>query len=197
MTASSLPATAAEAPTENAQPSKVGLVVASLVGGAVSISLGVYGRVHSPTFEGIYDFGFGAVLPMKAWFTTGAAVLVIFQITSAAWMYGRLPGVPAFPGWVGQAHRWSGTAAFLLTLPVAYHCLWSLGFQSGDTRVLVHSILGCAFYGIFTTKMLCLHSSRVSSSALPLFGSAAAVVLTGIWLTSSLWFFQNFGFPGV
>ena len=38
---------------------------------------------------------------------------------------------------------WRGQSfAFLATLPVAYHCLWSLGFNGGhaDTRVLVHSI---------------------------------------------------------
>ena len=30
---------------------------------------------------------------------------------------------PFMPRWVPFLHRWSGTAAFVLTLPVAYHCL--------------------------------------------------------------------------
>ena len=50
----------------------------------------------------------------------------------------------------------AGTAAFVVYLPVAYHCLWSLGFQDTDTRVLAHSLLGCAFYGAMATKLLAL-----------------------------------------
>jgi hypothetical protein len=172
-------------------------VVAVMIGAAVSIALGTYGRVHTPTGQGIATFGFPAVLPMKAWFTTGAAALVIVQITSALWLYGRLPGVGSAPKLVGPVHRWSGTVAFLLTLPVAYHCLWALGFQDTDTRVLAHSLLGCAFYGVFTTKMLILRSERVADWALPVVGAALATVLVALWTTSSLWFFQNFGFPGV
>ena len=69
--------------------------------------------------------------------------------------------------------------------------------QSTDTRVLVHSLLGCAFYGAFTTKMLVLRSNRVPVYSLPSMGALLFVVLTGIWLTSSLWFFRTIGFPGV
>ena len=32
-------------------------------------------------------------------------------------------------------HRWTGRLAFVLTLPVAYHCIFKLGFRHGDTRV--------------------------------------------------------------
>ena len=36
---------------------------------------------------------------------------------------------------------WFATVAlaFLFSLPVVYHCLWSLGFQSGSTRVLLQA----------------------------------------------------------
>ena len=67
------------------------LVVAS-VGAAVALALGVYAKVHTPTFQGIVAFGFPAVLPMKAWFTTIAASLALAQAVSAMWLYGRLPG---------------------------------------------------------------------------------------------------------
>ncbi|MEZ5226408.1 MAG: DUF6529 family protein [Acidimicrobiales bacterium] len=174
-----------------------GLLPLMAVGAAVAISLGVYGRLHQPTGQGITAFGFPAVLPMKAWFATGAAVLGLGQALSAAWMWGRLPGAGSAPAWLGHAHRWLGTAAFLLTLPVAYYCLWALGFQQTTTRVLVHSLLGCAFYGIFVTKMLALRSSRLGSLGLPLLGGALVATLTAIWFTSSLWFFTNVGFPGV
>ena len=173
------------------------VLTVAAIGGAVAVALGIYGRLHTPAGQGIFDFGFGAVLPMKAWFTTGAAALVVVQLATAAWMWGRLPGAGSAPRWAAQVHRWSGTVAFLFTLPVAYHCLWSLGFQTTTTRVLVHSILGCAFYGAFVTKMLVLHSERMPPKSLPIAGGFLAALLTGIWFTSSLWFFQNFGFPGM
>ena len=111
-------------------------------------------------------------------------------------MYGKLGGRSA-PDWVGPTHRLTGTLALLVTLPVAYHCLWSLGFEtdSGSTRRFVHSLLGCVFYGAFTTKVLCVRSSRMPSWALPVVGGLLFVCFVGLWLTSSLWFFNNVGFP--
>jgi hypothetical protein len=173
------------------------LLIASAVGGALALSLGAYGRLHTPTGAGIVSFGFPAVLPMKAWLTTGAFALGLGQALSALRMWGKLPGAGSAPSGVAAVHRWSGTAAFLLTLPVAYHCLWSLGFQDHSTRVLLHSILGCAFYGAFTTKMLLLRSKNLPGWTLLAAGGLLVSILTAIWLTSSLWFFQNLGFPGV
>ena len=54
---------------------------------------------------------------------------------SRRWVYGKLP-LGAAPGWIGELHRISGRLAFLLTLPVAYHCLYQLAFQDSTTRVL-------------------------------------------------------------
>lgn len=174
------------------------LLIAAGIGAAISISLGIYGNTHTPTGDKITTLGFPTLLPMKAWLTTGATLLVIAQVASAMWMWGRLPGVsrPA-PSWAVHGHRWFGTAAFLLTLPVAYHCLWSLGFQDTSTRVLAHSLLGCTFYGAFTTKMLLLRSDRIPARSLPLAGGLLATVLVAIWWTSSFWFFTTIGFPGV
>jgi hypothetical protein len=112
-------------------------------------------------------------------------------------MYGRLPvGRDAAHTWMPAVHRWSGTFAFLLTLPVAYHCLWALGFRHTGTRQLVHGVLGCAFYGAFTTKMLALRNRHLPAWAIPAIGGTLVALLTGLWLTSSLWFFTNVGFPG-
>ena len=68
------------------------LLIAAAIGGAVSLSLGVYARIHQPTLQGMVTFGFPAVLPMKAWLTTAAATLAIGQMVSALWMWGNLPG---------------------------------------------------------------------------------------------------------
>ena len=178
-------------------PGGVGrLLLLAAVGGAVALALGTYGRVHTPTGDSITTLGFSAVLPMKAWVTTAAMAFGLLQLVSALWMWGRLPAAGDAPAWVAPAHRWLGTAAFLCTLPIAYHCLWSLGFRDTDTRVLVHSILGCAFYGAFVTKMLALRSNRLPSWSIPVVGGALVAVLTGIWMTSSLWYFTNIAFPG-
>ncbi|HEX6420646.1 MAG TPA: DUF6529 family protein [Acidimicrobiales bacterium] len=186
------------APPAAAPPSAAGaLVAAAVAGGAVALALGTYGRVHEPTRASIATFGFPAVLPMKAWFGTVAFTLALAQLTSALAMWGRLPGVTRAPGWLTQVHRWSGTAAFVVSLPVAYHCLWSLGFQDTDARVLAHSLAGCAFYGAFATKLLALRIERLPGWALPTIGGILVTCLTAVWLTSSLWFFTNVGFPGV
>ena len=92
-------------------------------------------------------------------------------------------------------HKVSGTLAFLISLPVVYHCLWALGFQDYSTRVLVHSIAGCFFYGAFTAKMLWLRAPQLPGMLLPVVGGTVFATLVVIWFTSAFWFFDNFGFP--
>jgi hypothetical protein len=150
----------------------------------------VYGREHTPTFGSISTFGFSTLLDMKAWLTSAAAALGLVQVGTALRIYGRIGRGPA-PRGVAVTHRASGALAVLLTLPVAYHCLWSLGYQTYDTRVAAHSLLGCAFYGVFVTKMLALRTSRLPGWALPLLGGLLFTVLVGLWWTSAWWFFSN------
>ena len=154
------------APATN--PASLPLAMAALAGGAVAVALGTYGRVHDPTFRPIEDFGFPSVIDMKAWFATFAATLMLVQIASALWMYGKLPVRRSAPRRTAVVHRWSGTVAFLFTLPVAYHCLWSLGFAETGARQITHSILGCAFYGAFATKMLVLRIDGLPRYVVPL-----------------------------
>jgi Family of unknown function (DUF6529) len=172
------------------------LLIPALVGAAVAIGLGVYGNEHTPSGESILDDGlfFSATLSMKAWFATMALGLAFFQVLSALRMYGRIGTGPA-PEWLGTAHRLSGTLAFLVSLPVAYHCLWALGFQDGTTRVLIHSLAGCFFYGAFAAKVVVVESRRLPGSALPVAGGTVFTAFVVIWLTSALWFFDNIGFP--
>jgi energy-coupling factor transporter ATP-binding protein EcfA2 len=62
-------------------------------------------------------------------------------------------------------------------------------------RGITHSILGCAFYGAFATKMLVLRIDGLPRYVVPICGGLLVTLLTGLWLTSSLWFFTNVGFP--
>jgi hypothetical protein len=107
-------------------------------------------------------------------------------------MWGKVPGVAA-PPWIGTLHRWSGRAAVLVVVPVAVHCLYAAGFQYGQPRVLLHSLLGCFFFGAFFVKMLLLTRSGLPGWALPVIGGAVFTALTCLWLTGSLWFFTTFG----
>lgn len=181
--------------TTSAGP-RLGLATVLLGGAAVAVVIGVYGGVHEPANRPLTTLGFSGMLQMKAWLTTLASLLVLVQLASALWMWGRLPGVAAAaPSWVGPLHRWSGTAAFVLTLPVALHCLWALGFATGDLRVTVHSIVGCLFYGAYAAKMLALRSPRLPGWTLPVLGGTVLAALTLLWLTAGLWFFTRSGIP--
>ncbi|MEV0823295.1 DUF6529 family protein [Nonomuraea rubra] len=170
-------------------PSATSLLVPLLIGGLVVLALGVYGRAHTPTGFAVGVAGFSAALPMKVWLTTGAFVLAIVQVVSALSMWGKLGiTIPA------AVHRWSGRLAFVLTIPVAFHCLYALGLQYDVPRVLAHSLLGCFFYGVFTAKMLALPKRDTPGWTLPVLGGLAFTALVGLWLTSSFWFFTAVGF---
>ena len=165
------------------------------VGAAVAVLLGVYGDAHSPTGEKPYSLFFTDTIQLKVWFAVVAVVLAVVQIFLAARMYGKVKWPRSEPSWLGDAHRLSGTLAFLISLPVAYHCLWSLGFQSGDTRVLLHSLAGCFFYGIFVTKVLSVRISGLPGWMLPIVGGLVFTALVVIFLTSCLWFFTSSDAP--
>ncbi|MBW0134016.1 hypothetical protein I4I81_07075 [Pseudonocardia abyssalis] len=157
------------------------------IGTLVSVGLGVYGRVHEPTFFAISVAGFSSGPAVKSWLGTLAFVLVLVQLMSARRMYRGGGRVAA------GLHRWSGRAAVLLTVPVAVHCLYALGYQDTTVRVLVHSLAGCAVYGAFVAKMLVLARPGGPRWAVPVLGALLFVALTALWLTSSLWFFTTSG----
>ncbi|WP_041938951.1 MULTISPECIES: DUF6529 family protein [Frankia] len=168
-----------------------------LLGAAVAVSMGVYAKVHDPAGRPVFTLGFSGMLPMKAWLTTAATLLLIVQLITALWMWGRLPAAGPAPSWAAPLHRWSGTAAFVLTLPVAFHCIWALGFADTDARVLVHSVVGCLFYGAYAAKMLGLRVRGLPGWALPVLGSTVLASLVVLWLSASLWFFTQSGIPHV
>ena len=179
-------------PRERPTSTAAKLIVPSLIGALVALALGIYGRVHSPTGIAINIAGFSSPGTVKSWLATGATLFAIVQVGSALVMYGKVPRVTA-PEWIGGLHKWSGRIAFLLAVPVAVHCLYALGFQHYSTRVLVHSLLGCAFFGAFTVKMLILPKRGLPGWVLPVAGAVVFTLLVVIWLTSAYWFFSTFG----
>ena len=137
---------------------------------------------------------FRDVLQMKAWLATAAVVLACSQVLTAARIY-ELLGFPPKGRFYRVVHRWSGRAAVVLTLPVAYHCVFLLGFSANSPRVLIHSLLGSALYGAVVAKVLVVRSSRFPAWVLPVAGALLFSILLGLWLTSALVFFVT-GVPG-
>ena len=170
------------------------LLAAAAVGALVAVSLGIYGNVHDPASDLAITLGFHDTITMKVWLASAAVFFAVLQLLSALWMYGRLP-LGAAPEWIGGAHRISGRLAFLISLPVAYHCLYQLAFQHSSARVLAHSLLGCAFYGAFATKVIIVRSRGLPGIALPVAGGVLFTLLIAAWLTSGLWFISQHGFP--
>ncbi|GCE77803.1 DUF6529 family protein [Cellulomonas biazotea] len=168
------------------------------LGLAVAAALAAYAEAHPGDGQALLTLWFSGMLQMKAWFTTAALVLVVVQVLSALAMWGRLPGVRGEPpASVALLHRWSGAVAFVLTLPVAFQCVWSLGFEDEPARVLVHSVAGCLFYGAFAAKMLALRLPRLPSAVVPVLGALVATLLVVVWFSSAFWFFTQPGFARV
>ena len=140
---------------------------------------------------------FSEPIAFKAWFATVAVSLAVVQVLSAARIYGRLERIIRIPyPPIGRIHRWSGRLVLLFTLPVAFHCIFILGFQTTDARVVVHSLAGSFVYGVFAAKVFIVKDHGYPRWALPVVGGTLFTIVTTIWLTSSLWYFTEvrFGF---
>ena len=149
------------------------------------------------TYSDILTSVFSSSIAAKAWLASAAGVLAIVQVSTGARIFGKIKRfVPIPPPYVNRIHRWSGRLAVLLTLPVAFHCIFILGFQSANARVLVHSILGSLVYGVVAVKLFFVHDRDHPRRTLPVVGGTLFLTLAALWATSSLWYFTNvrFGF---
>jgi mono/diheme cytochrome c family protein len=142
---------------------------------------------HDPRSKGYFRLFFEDPIHLKAGFATAVVVLACFQLFTAAWIFRKLPW--SKPAWVNPVHRWSGRLAFVLTLPVAYHCIFKLGFQDPSTRVLAHSLFGCAVYGAFASKVTIVRLHNFPRWVLPTAGGLLFAALIGVWWTSAVWLY--------
>ena len=164
--------------------------VASFVLVALTVGAVAWQTVRVPYAVPFFHPFLTSTRQMKTWLATAVVALACAQLVTAAHIYellrlrskGRLYHV---------AHRWSGRVAVLLTLPVAYHCVFLLGFGTWSPRALIHSVLGSALYGAVVAKVLVVRSSRFAPWVLPVAGSLLFVLILGLWLTSALWFFAS------
>jgi Family of unknown function (DUF6529) len=185
----------------DAQRSMTLPLVAFGAGAAVAVLLGVFGRVHDPTTNGTFTLGFHTVIQMKVVLSTVIGVLVLFQGFSALMLYGKLPW--RAPSWLGRVHRASGTAALLLAVIVAYHCLWALGLEYGHiadgekvgARTVIHGVLGCMVFGAAVVKIVAVRAKRGPGWFLPVAGGLLFTLFVVVILTSAVWYYANYGLP--
>ena len=57
--------------------------------------------------------------------------------------------------------------------------------------MLVHSIAGCFFYGIFVVKMLAVRVEGMPGWLLPVAGGVVFATLVTLFVTSSVWWFTS------
>jgi hypothetical protein len=184
-----------------AQKSMAIPLTAFAAGAVVALLVGVFGRLHTPTLDGTTTLGYTTVLAMKTVVATGIAVLVVVQLVTALWIYGKLGG--RAPSWLGKLHRGTGATALVLSLFVAYHCLWSLGLEVGElpsgepvsTRTFVHGLLGCAVMGAIVVKIVAVRSRRAPGWFLPVAGGLLFSLLILAILTSAVWYLGEKGWP--
>ena len=92
---------------------------------------------------------------------------------------------------ISALHKLVGALTFMVTLPVAYHCLWALGFQTHSARAAVHSLAGCAFYGAYAAKMTAVRRTDRSRWMIPLAGASVFALLVVVCWTGAQWYFMD------
>jgi hypothetical protein len=180
------------------KPATGRLVAAGLLAATVTVALYVIGRVHTPNYT-VSLFGQAglAAIMLKSLLATVVLGLAGVQVLLALWLYHKLPLAGSPPRPVRRWHRATGFALFAVTVPVAVHCLLAYGVQLTSTRVAVHSLAGCLFYGAFTAKVLLVRSRRLPGWALPAAGGTLAVLVAVLWYTSAAWYYNGFQLPGL
>lgn len=161
------------------------------IGSLVAVGIGVWARSVDPTGVAVNVAGFSSAGAVKTWLATLALAFALVQLWTGLAMRGRVGSGQSAR--TATVHRWSGRIAVLVTIPVAVQCLIAMGWSGATTRTLVHSLLGCVFYGAFVTKMLLLRRPGVPGWMIAVSGGVLLAVLAGIWLTSALWFFGTKG----
>jgi hypothetical protein len=165
---------------------------------AVMVGLYWYGRGQTPNYESSFfgQRGLDAAR-LKAQLGSALMCLALIQLFLALWMYGRLPALRSAPHRVHTTHRLIGLIAFLLSLPIAGHCITAYGVQLADTRVALHSLTGCFLYGAFITKVIVVRHRRLPGWALPLAGGILVLAIALLWYTAALWDLNGFQAPGL
>ena len=171
-------------------------MVALGLGATVAVAIYVFGRNHTADYTtSLFGSSGTDTYSIKAGIATGVLGLAILQVASAAWIFGKLPRLPPASRPVKLGHRLTGALAILVTIPVAYHCMFAYGVQTMSARVAVHSIAGCLIYGVILVKIAGVRLRRMPALTIPLAGGLLFALVAVLWYTSALWKFNNYSLP--
>lgn len=164
---------------------------------AVTLALYWYGLSRTPDYlSSLFGHRGGDANDLKARLSTALLGMAVLQLLLALWLYRRLPGAGPAPRPVPVLHRIGGLLAFLLSLPIAYHCVTAYGVQLAGTRVAVHSVTGCVLYGAFVAKVVVVRSRRLPGWTLPTVGGLLVVAVALLWYSGALWQLNGQQLPG-
>jgi hypothetical protein len=116
---------------------------------------------------------------------------------------GQLTSISVARGWLGsfggktlrralKAHRVGGYAGLAIILAIAFNCLFIIRYI-GNPFKYAHMTLGALSVMAVMSKVSIARGCRCLKSALPKFGIALLICISGAWLTSALWYLVNFG----
>jgi hypothetical protein len=167
-----------------------------LFGAAVVAGIFAVGRNVAPDYTaGLFGRHLSDAVRLKAQLGTALLALALIQLAIALWMYGHVPGAGKAPLQVRMVHRVIGALAFLLSVPVAVHCIRAYGIELTPARAAVHSLAGCFFYGAFAAKVVAVQSRRLPGWLLPVLGGVLVSAVAVSWYAAALWYFDDYTLP--
>lgn len=167
-----------------------------VLGVAVFLAIFAVGRAVTPDYTtGLFGQHLEDAVRLKAQMGTALLGLALIQLALGLWMYGRLPGLARASRRVRISHRVIGALAFLLSVPIAVHCISTYGIELTPTRAAVHSISGCFLYGAFAAKVLVVQWRETPRWLLPVLGGSLAAAIAVSWYAAALWYFNGFTLP--
>lgn len=174
-------------------PRAASLAVPLVTGAGTALALGVYAAAHEPTGRDFLLFGFTSAGAWKSALASIAMFLFVVQVSLGLRITGRVgPRLPP-PPWSAELHRLVGTVAFGISLPVVFHCVWTLGYRADDSRLVVHSIFGCITYGLYVTKLIAVRRDDAAPWAVPLTGTLLGAAMLVAWWTSAFVYYAGSG----
>jgi hypothetical protein len=168
----------------NVRPAALAVPLAA--GAVTALALGLYASTHEPTGRDFVVTGFASASAWKSVFASVTMFLFVMQISLGLRITGRVGPRQASPPWTTDLHRLLGTVGFGVSIPVVFHCIWTLGYQSGDSRLLVHSTFGCIAYGFYVAKILTVRRDDLAPWAVPVTGALLGIAMLVVWWTSAL-----------
>jgi hypothetical protein len=173
----------------NTRPAALAVPLAA--GAATALALGLYASLHDATGRDFVVTGFRSSAAWKSAFASVTVFLFLMQMSLGLRITGRIGPRRPPPSWATDVHRLIGTIAFGISIPVVFHCIWTLGYVTTDSRVATHSLLGCLAYGAYVANVLSARADDELRWAWPGLGVVLGVLMTVVWWSSALVYYAG------